>query len=163
MAPQWIDLVDPDEAQLRERAPTRLHARALDRLLEPAQHADEPRPTLESHGDYVFGVFLVPVVAPGEAGIYYQEVDLVLTRELVLTVRKTPPGAEPFDTKNVHETCERGNVNEPGMVAYHLVDEVAEAPARPAPHPPHTRTHARRASRSRGRPGRARGARALPA
>ncbi len=126
MAPQWIDLVDPDEAQLRERAPTRLHARALDRLLEPAQHADEPRPTLESHGDYVFGVFLVPVVAPGEAGIYYQEVDLVLTRELVLTVRKTPPGAEPFDTKNVHETCERGNVNEPGMVAYHLVDEVAE-------------------------------------
>jgi magnesium transporter len=126
MAHQWIDLVDPDEAQLRETMPTRLHARALDRLLEPAQHADEPRPTLESHGDYVFGVFLAPVVAPGEAGIYYQEVDLVLTRELVVTVRKTPPGAEPFDTKDVHETCERGNVEEPGMVAYHLVDDVAE-------------------------------------
>ena len=127
MAREWIDLVDPDEAQLRESMGTRLlHARALDRLLKPAEHADEPRPTLESHGDYVFGIFLVPVVAPGEAGIYYQEVDVVLTRELVITVRKTPPGAEPFDTKEVHETCERGNVKEPGMVAYHLVDDVAE-------------------------------------
>jgi magnesium transporter len=51
----------------------------------------------------------------------------VLTRELVLTARKTPPGGEePFDTAGVHETCTRGGVDEPGMVAYHLVDEVAE-------------------------------------
>jgi magnesium transporter len=126
MAHQWIDLLDPDEAELREHMPKRLHPRAADLLLSPSEREDEPRPTLESHGDYVFGVFLVPVAVPGENRIYYQEVDLILMRELVLTVRKTPPGAEPFDTKNVHETCERGDIRDPGMVAYHLVDEVAE-------------------------------------
>jgi magnesium transporter len=123
---KWIDLVDPDEAELRKQTPKRLHARALDRLLAPAQHEDEPRPTLEGHGDYVFGVLLVPVAVPDEARVYYQEIDLVLTRALVLTARKTPPGGEPFDTSGVHDTCTRGGVDEPGMVAYHLVDEVAE-------------------------------------
>jgi len=50
----------------------------------------------------------------------------VLTRELVLTARKTPPGGEPFDAASVQETCTRGGIEDPGMVAYHLVDEVAE-------------------------------------
>jgi magnesium transporter len=126
MASRWIDLVDPDKDDLRKQMPKRLHARALDRLLSPAEHEDEPRPTLEGHGDYVFGVFLVPTVVPDENRVYYQEIDLVLTRQLVLTVRKTPPGGEPFDTTGVHETCTRGGVDDPGMVAYHLVDEVAE-------------------------------------
>jgi magnesium transporter len=122
----WIDLVDPDEAELRKHVPQKLHARALEQLLEPAQHADEPRPTLESHGDYVFGVFLVAVAVPEEDRVFYQEVDLVLTRELVLTVRKTPPNEKPFDTTSVHEACERTGQKDPGMVVYHLVDEVAE-------------------------------------
>jgi magnesium transporter len=126
MGSKWIDLVDPDEAELRKQMPKRLHARALDRLIAPAQHEDEPRPTLEGHGDYVFGVFLVPVAVPDEDRVYYQEIDLVLTRELVLTARKTPEGGEPFDTTSVHETCTRGGVDDAGMVAYHLVDEVAE-------------------------------------
>jgi Mg2+ and Co2+ transporter CorA len=96
---KWIDLVDPDDAELRKQTPKRLHARALDRLLAPAQHEDEPRPTLEGHGDYVFGVFLVPVAVPDENRVYYQEIDLVLTRELVLTARKTPPGARSRSTR----------------------------------------------------------------
>jgi len=126
MASQWIDLVDPDKAELRKQMPKRLHARALDRLIAPAEHEDEPRPTLEGHGDYVFGVLLVAVAVPNENRVFYQEIDLVLTRTLVLTVRKTPPGHEPFDTSAVHETCDRGSVEDPGMIAYHLVDEVAE-------------------------------------
>lgn len=126
MASRWIDLVDPDDAELGKQMPKRLHARALDRLVAPAEHEDEPRPTLEGHGDYVFGVFLVPVAVPDEARVYYQEIDLVLTSELVLTARKTPVGGEPFDTRAVHETCKRGGIDDPGMVAYHLVDEVAE-------------------------------------
>ncbi len=126
MGSKWIDLVDPDEAELRKQMPKRLHARALDRLIAPAEHEDEPRPTLEGHGDYVFGVFLVPVAVPDENRVYYQEVDLVLTRELVVTVRKTPADGEPFDAAGVHETCTRGGIDDPGMVAYHLVDEVAE-------------------------------------
>jgi magnesium transporter len=126
MASKWIDLVDPDAAELHKQTPKRLHARAFDRLLTPGQHEDEPRPTLEGHGDYVFGVFLVPVAVPDENRVYYQEIDLVLTRDLVLTARKTPPGGEPFDTSGVHETCTLNGVDDPGMVAYQLVDEVAE-------------------------------------
>lgn len=123
---EWIDLVDPDEAELKSRVPRKLHARALDQLLEPARHDDEPRPTMEAHGEYVFGVFLVAVAVPAEDRVYYQEVDLVLTTDLVLTVRKTPPGAEPFDTSDVHAACEGTGATSPGMVAYQLVDEVAE-------------------------------------
>ena len=47
------------------RLPAEVHDRALEQLLAPAQHEDEPRPKLEAHGDYVFGVFLVPVAAHG--------------------------------------------------------------------------------------------------
>ena len=126
MASKWIDLVDPDAAELHKQTPKRLHARALNRLVTPGQHEDEPRPTLEGHGDYVFGVFLVPVAVPDENRVYYQEIDLVLTRDLVLTARKTPPGGEPFDSSGVHETCTLNGVDDPGMVAYQLVDEVAE-------------------------------------
>ena len=46
----WIDLVDPNPAELRERLPMDLHTRALDRLTRPTAHKDYPRPTLESHG-----------------------------------------------------------------------------------------------------------------
>jgi len=42
-------------------------------------HGDEPRPKLETHGEYVLGVLLVPVILADEDRVYYQEVDLVLT------------------------------------------------------------------------------------
>ena len=40
------------------------------------------RPTLESHGDYVFGVLLVAVADAGAGPVFYQEIDLVLTPEV---------------------------------------------------------------------------------
>ncbi len=122
-AATWIDLLDPDLAELRGRAPRTLHPRALDQLLEPARHADEPRPTLEAHGDYVFGVFLVAVAVPEEDRVFYQEVDLVLAQDAILTVRKTPPGEKPFDATPAREASRGAST---GMIAYHLVDEVAE-------------------------------------
>src|SRR5207247_2184678 len=56
--------------------------------------------------------------------VYYQEIDLILTRETLLTVSKTPPGEEPFDPQPAKEAC-RPDAHV-GMFAYHLVDEVAE-------------------------------------
>jgi magnesium transporter len=106
--------------------PRDLHPRALDQLLAPALHEDEPRPTLEGHGDYAFGVFLVPVAVPEKDEVYYQEVDLVLTPDFVLTVRKTPPEGQPFDITAIEEICRPGAGKVAGMVAYHVVDEVAE-------------------------------------
>ena len=121
---RWVDLLDPDEPELYARAPERLHESAVRRLLAPAEHADEPRPTLEAHGDYVFGVLLVPVLLRDEDRVFYQEIDLVMTEETLLTVRKTPPGEAPFDTARARAAC---RLDDPvGMHAYHLVDEIAE-------------------------------------
>jgi len=106
----WVDLLDPDEATLRSRAPVNLAARALTDLLRPPQHQDEPRPTLVSHGDYIFGIFLVAVAVPDEDRIYYQEIDLVLTEDAMLTVRKTPPDGEPpYDPCDAQASCRAGD------------------------------------------------------
>ena len=90
--PAWIDLLDATREQIEEKAPGDLHPRAIDLLVRPLEHTDEPRPTLESHGDYVFGVLLVPHFDQAHTDLYYQEIDLVLTRTCILTVRKTPGG-----------------------------------------------------------------------
>jgi magnesium transporter len=123
----WIDLLDPNEEELRQRAPRELHPRARDQLLEPARHEDEPRPTLEGHGAYVFGVLLVAVAVPAEDRVFYQEIDVVLTEDTILTVRKTPPGDPPFDPTTTKEACPEEAEVPAGMILYHLVDEVAEA------------------------------------
>jgi magnesium transporter len=121
---RWIDLLDPTEEELRAQAPEELHASAIEQLLQPAQHEDDPRPKLESHGDYIFGVFLVAVAVAEKDLVYYQEIDIVVTRQTLLTVRKTPEGHEPFDPKKAMAACRHQEST--GMMAYHLVDEVAE-------------------------------------
>ena len=123
----WIDLLDATREQIEEKAPGDLHPRAIDLLVRPLEHADEPRPTLESHGDYVFGVLLVPHFDQAHTDLYYQEIDLVLTRTCILTVRKTPEGREPFDAVDVHETlAATPHEDKVGMITYYLVDSVAE-------------------------------------
>ena len=121
---EWVDLLDPTEAELREAWPTHLHPQAIETLLQPHTHADEPRPKIESHGQYAFAVLLVPVVVAAEDRVYYREVDLLLTHHHVLTVRKTPPDGTPLDLTEVKAACAVGVPA--GMVAYHVVDDVAE-------------------------------------
>ena len=122
----WNDLLDPDEEALRQVWPDELHPSALARLLGPPSHTDEPRPRLEAHGPYVLGLFLIPVVVPEEDRIYYQQVHLILTHTLLVTVRKTPSNGEPFDSSVVHAACDSEREASAGMYAFHLVDEVAE-------------------------------------
>src|SRR5215831_12382614 len=126
MGATWFDFLDPTREELARALPGDVHPRALDQLVEPLRHDDEPRPTLEAHGDYVFGVFLVPVAVPEDDTVYYQEVDIILTRTTVITVRKTPDKGKAFDCKPVQELHGEGHVMEAGMVAYHLVDDIAE-------------------------------------
>ena len=94
-------------------------------LAATAEPGDEPRPALEAHTGYVFGILLVAVAVPDEDTVYYQEIDLALTRDALLTVRKTPPGREPFDPAAVKKAL--GDAQESAMVAYQLVDDVAES------------------------------------
>jgi magnesium transporter len=121
---EWIDLIDPSPAELREKLPRDIHESALALLEAPPQHTDEPRPTLQAHGDYVFGVFLLAIPVPDENRVFYQEIDLVLTRDVLLTVSKTPPGEKPYDPRPVRESCHPDD--EAGMMLYRLVDDIAE-------------------------------------
>jgi len=121
---RWIDLIDPDEAALREAWPHELHPNALASLLGKPEEGNEPRPKLVTHGSYAFGVLLLPVAVVDEDRVYYQEVGLVLNVDLILTVRKTPANGDPLDLSSVRESS-RANSSS-GMVAHMVVDEVAE-------------------------------------
>jgi magnesium transporter len=125
MTATWIDLLDPSPEELRAKAPQHLEETALERLLAPPQHSDDPRPTLQGHGDYVFGVLLVAVAVPEDDSVYYQEIDLVITHDTLLTVRKTPPEGRPAcDVAAVQKTQKPGDPA--GLLAYRLLDEIAE-------------------------------------
>jgi magnesium transporter len=125
MAATWIDLLDPTPEELRAKAPQRLEETALERLLAPPEHADDPRPTLQGHGDYVFGVLLIAVAVPEDDSVYYQEIDLVITHHTLLTVRKTPTAGRPAcDIAMVQKT--QKSDDSAGLLAYRLLDEIAE-------------------------------------
>jgi magnesium transporter len=121
---EWIDLIDPTPDELREKLPRELQESALDRLLAPAEHDDEPRPTLQSHGGYIFGVFLLAVSIPEEDRVFYQEVDVVVTHDILVTVSKTPPGEHPYDPRPARESCRPDD--SAGMMFYRLIDDIAE-------------------------------------
>jgi magnesium transporter len=121
---RWIDLIDPKAEDLEAHLADRLHPAALRIVLAPLEHDDEPRPRIESHGDYIIGVLLVAVAVPDEDRVYYQEVDFIATEQKFLTISKTPPGEKPFDPKPAKEAC--GPDEEIGMYLYRLFDEVAE-------------------------------------
>jgi magnesium transporter len=125
VAATWIDLLDPSAEELHEKAPRELEETAIARMLAPPQHEDEPRPTLVGHGGYVFGVFLIAVALPEQDSVYYQEIDLVLTHDTLLTVRKTPPQGRPAcDVAAVQKAMKPDD--SAGLLAYRLLDEIAE-------------------------------------
>jgi len=121
---EWIDLIDPTPDELREKLAEKVQESALERLLAPAVEDDEPRPTLQSHGKYVFGIFLVAVAVADEDRVFYQEVDVVTTHDVLLTVSKTPPGEHPYDPRPTRESCRPDD--SAGMMFYRLVDDIAE-------------------------------------
>jgi magnesium transporter len=121
----WVDLLDPTPEQVRSAVPATVHARAWEQLLAPSTHQDDPRPKLEGHGDYIFGVLLVTVEVDEEDLVFYQEINLILTREKLITIRKTPSGGRaPYDPAPAQRACR--DSDSIGMVVYHLVDDIAE-------------------------------------
>jgi magnesium transporter len=92
---EWVDLLDPTEDELRAKLPVDVHDDAIERLLAPVAHDNEPRPRFEGRRAYVFGIMLAPVCADEE--VYFQEVDLIVAQEALVTVRKTPERGKPID------------------------------------------------------------------
>src|SRR5213079_337675 len=123
---EWIDLLDPEEQALHDALPGEVHDRAYEQLLRPTRHDDEPRPRLEGHDHYVFGVFLIPIAVREEDRIYYQELDLVATRERVLTVRKTPERGDACDLGPVADLLDQEAGERAGHIVYRIVDLIAE-------------------------------------
>jgi magnesium transporter len=123
---EWIDLLDPGEAELQQALGREIHDRAFEVLLRPARHDDEPRPRLEGHDHYVFGVFLVPIAIREEDRVFYQEVDVVATRQRLVTVRKTPELGYPIDPEPLRESIAAAGDARVGEMVYLLVDLIAE-------------------------------------
>src|SRR5947207_10732828 len=123
---EWIDLLDPTEQALHDALPGEIHGRALEQLLLPTRHDDEPRPRLEGNDHYVFVVFLVSIAIREEDRVFYQEVDFIATRERLLTVRKTPEGGYPFEVSSAEKSVAREADATVGLMVYRLADLIAE-------------------------------------
>jgi magnesium transporter len=121
---RWIDLIDPTADEIKAKLPAELHPSALDVLLAPHVHDDEPRPRIDAQGDYVLGILLVVVAVKSEDRVYYQEVDFILTSDTLVTVSKTPPDEAPYDPNPVKELC--SPEEHVGMFAFRLIDDIAE-------------------------------------
>jgi magnesium transporter len=118
---EWIDLLDPDPDELEKQLPAGLHEMDLAQF-----HAPGPagRPGLISHEDHVVGVLLVAVVDAAANDVFYQEIDILLTSDRLLTVRKTTPGHQPYDSTAPQLARRPGDSS--ARCLYRLADDVAE-------------------------------------
>ena len=126
MGARWLDLVDPTREELLATLPIQVDPEVVEALVARPGDGREPRPLLESHGAYVFGVLVAIHPLPTEDRVTYQEIDLVATPGVVVTVRKTPRGGgEPFDVSALHPAADQKA--HAGELVHRLVDEVAES------------------------------------
>ena len=121
---RWTDLLDPTRDELLRTLPP-LDPGVLDELEAPAAAGLALRPMLESHGTYLFGALVAAHPLPDEDRIVYQEIDLVATPALVVTVRKSPPGGPPYVCAELPPAVESDG--DAGTLTHRLVDGIAES------------------------------------
>jgi magnesium transporter len=126
VAARWIDLVDPMRDELVAALPSRVDPEVIEALAARPGTGREPRPLIESHGSYVFGVLMAARPVPEEDRVAYLELGIVATTELVVTVRKTPAdGGDPFEPDSLHHAA--GGGAPPGVLVHRVVDDVADS------------------------------------
>jgi Mg2+ and Co2+ transporter CorA len=119
--PEWRDLLDPGRDELLSALPVRVEPDELEAML--AEPLERPRPRLEGHADYVFGVLVA--MAPVQEGLVLEnrEIDFVATAERLVTVRKTPAHGTPWQPE-----CLVAVADAPvGELVFRLVDDVAQS------------------------------------
>lgn len=124
MAARWVDLVDPTREELLDALALPLDPEVVEALVSRPEDGREPRPLLESHGSYAFGVF-VAVSARPEGGVDAHEIDFIAAPELLVTVRKTRPSGTAFDLAAVHPAHKQDAPV--GVLVHRLVDDVADS------------------------------------
>jgi magnesium transporter len=119
--PEWRDLLDPGRDELLSALPVRVDPDELEAML--AEPLERPRPRLEGHADYVFGVLVA--MAPVQEGLTLEnrEIDFVATAERLVTVRKTPAHGTPWQP----ECLEAVGDAPVGELVFHLMDDAAQS------------------------------------
>jgi Mg2+ and Co2+ transporter CorA len=119
--PEWRDLLDPGRDELLGALSVRVDPDELEAML--AEPLERPRPHLEGHADYVFGVLVA--MAPAQEGgtLENREIDFVATTDRLVTVRKTPVDGTPWQPE-----CLVAVADAPvGQLVFRLVDDVAQS------------------------------------
>jgi len=122
MSERWLDLVQPSRSEVEAALPSGVDPDVLEALAASAVGGREPRPLIEDHGAYVFGV-LVPIVTL-EASPTHQEICFVATADRLLTVRKGTTNGASFDVGSLHAAVHAGS--SVGMLVHRLVDDVVD-------------------------------------
>ena len=122
MSARWLDLVDPSRTEVESVLPSGVDPDVLEALATSAAGGRVPRPLIEDHGAYVFGV-LVPIVTLEETPTH-QEVCFVATADRLITVRKGTAHGASFDVGALHAADEAGHTV--GMLVHRLVDDVVD-------------------------------------
>jgi magnesium transporter len=120
---RWLDLVDPSRAEADAALPAGADPDVLEALATPAIPGREPRPLLEDHGSYVFGV-LVPMLTPGD-GATPQELCFVATADRLVTARKGTSTGASFDLGALHAADQTGS--SVGQLVHRLYDDVTDS------------------------------------
>lgn len=122
MAARWLDLVDPTHEEVLAALPVQVDPDVVEMLAAPSADRD-PRPLLEGHGSYVFGVLVAMLPLADEHEVSHQEVCIVATPERLVTVRKTPPRGPAYDASVLEAAAADTTV---GILIHRLVDDVAD-------------------------------------
>ena len=122
MAARWLDLIDPTREEVLAALPVHVDSEVVDMLASPSSDRD-PRPLLEGHGSYVFGVLVAMLPLADEHEVSHQEVCIVATPERLVTVRKTPTRGTAYDVSALEAAAADTTV---GVLIHRLVDDVAD-------------------------------------
>jgi magnesium transporter len=121
----WIDLVDPTREELEGSLGVRVDPDVMEALLAPGTGPHEPRPMLEGHGSYVFGVLVPMLPSPEGREVAFEEVCLVATHDRLMTVRKSTRDGAVYDPAPLHAAVDAGVPV--GTLVHRLVDDITDS------------------------------------
>ena len=123
MATTWLDMVDPTREEVLAALPVHVDPDVVEALATPSIDR-EPRPLLEGHGSYVFGVLVAMLPLADGREVSHQEICFVATPERLVTVRKTSPRGGPAYDASALEAARADTAV--GVLIHRLADDVAD-------------------------------------